>query len=384
MSQNQNSQEEEEQITYNFNDENEEEEIGDQVKIQLSSNLITINYYQLLKWSTLVKEEYSKSDINSRISQDIQQYQQKYQIQEENTVLFFNSIRIEKVQIQKEKYFDLIKLSKIFKVTVILKLLRKFARQHLNEVDFSINILIDHLSLENTSKDSIQFSQEIENSLAEKINQCFQSQRFEHLPIQIVHRIIEKSQEQFSNDLLYDFIKKSFETRFVLFSFLKLRNLSNQNFNDLYENLINNQNLNKSIQFLPFDFPFLKSIKEENEQLKMNNLQLQEQNDQIRQENEELRRNIEEMQNNAESQIINSYKQLIEELINIVDVDSEHPPQIHKIILPISVKTNNPKIVKSISSFHRVDINSKYIQLFINLYDSNKIFFIIFLFLSFL
>lgn len=102
-------------------------------------------------------------------------------------------------------------------------------------------------------------------------------------------------------------------------------------------------------------------LKEENDQLKNNNLQLQHQNDQMREENDELRRTIEELQtqinnNNA----IDSYKILIEDLINEIDVDSENPPKIHNIILPLSVKTKNPQIVKSLYSIQRIDVNSKY------------------------
>lgn len=338
-----------EQVIYDFNDEIDDDIPVDVVKIQLSMNVIQIDYFKLWRWSKLIKKEYPIEDINSHLSQDIQQYQQKYNIKEENTILFFNSISNEKVQISKEKYFDFLKLATIFQVTTFLKILRKYAENHLIDVDD----LIDYLSFENNSEENpIRFSKEIEENLIININQCLQSRKFEQLPISVLYRIIEKSRQNISDDYLFEFIKKSINERCVLLSFINIRNLSNQKFNELYENLFTNQNNHKFVSYLPCDLHLLKTLKEENDQLKNNNLQLQHQNTQ-------MRRTIEELQSQLNN-LIDSYKILIEDLINEIDFDQENPPKIHNIILPLSVKTKNPQIVKSLCSIQNIDVNSHY------------------------
>ena len=86
MSHQQNQNNEGEQVIYDFNDEIDDDIPKDEVKIQLSMNVIKIDYFKLWRWSRLIKKEYPIENINLYLSQNIQQYQQKYKIKEENTI----------------------------------------------------------------------------------------------------------------------------------------------------------------------------------------------------------------------------------------------------------------------------------------------------------
>ena len=289
----------EEEITYNFNEEIIEEDLNDVVKVQLSSNTIVIDYYQLLKWSKLIKNYYQKDTINQYLSNDIQKHQQKFNIDEKNIVSFFNCIKNEKVQIKKSQYCDFLKLSKILIVPVFSKLLRKYSQSHINDIDFIINVLTDQLSSQNVDEFYIdEISPEMEECLSANINRCLMSSKFGQLPIQIVHRIIEKGCDQISPEKLFEFIKSSYDERFILLPFLNIRDLSKENFNELYDNLYNSQNSmsKKYFDYLTFDLPYLKEIKNENEHLK-NQLNMKEG------EIHELQKQILEQNNQNEARI---------------------------------------------------------------------------------
>ena len=291
--------EEEEEITYNFNEETIDEDLNDVVRIQLSLNTIIIDYYQLWKWSKLIKNNYPKDIINQYLSNDIQKYQQKYNINEKNIVSFFNCIKNEKVQIKKSQYCDFLKLSKILIVPIFSKLLRKYSQSHINDIDFIINLLNDQLSSQNVNDFYIdEISPEMEECLSANINRCIMSSKFGQLPIQIVYRIIEKGCNQISTEKLFEFIKSSYEQRFILLPFLNIRDLSNENFNELYDILYNSQNSmsKKYFGFLTFDLPYLKDVKNENEHLK-NQLNMKEG------EIHELQAQIFDLKNQNESNI---------------------------------------------------------------------------------
>lgn len=123
-----------EQTTFSFNEEINDS-ASDKVCIHLSSDVIYINYYQLFKWSKLVREEYPKNEIN-RLSSYICQIQQKYNINQENIKSFFNSISNEQIQITIDKSFDYLKLSKLLSVEMVSRILQKFAQNHCNDVIF--------------------------------------------------------------------------------------------------------------------------------------------------------------------------------------------------------------------------------------------------------
>ena len=75
---------------FNLNDESDDDDdMNDSINILLSSENVKINYYQLLKWSKLVRDQYPKDEIN-RLSKDIQIFSQKYDIKDKSIKSFFS------------------------------------------------------------------------------------------------------------------------------------------------------------------------------------------------------------------------------------------------------------------------------------------------------
>lgn len=105
---------------------------------------------------------------------------------------------------------------------------------------------------------------EITNLLKERVHDCLQNPEFGDLPMATIYKIISSSSEPVENDLLYDFIKKSLDTRYVLFTFLNIENLSAERFNDLVMLLSNcdDQSLRKYKLHIQYDLLYLKSKKD--------------------------------------------------------------------------------------------------------------------------
>lgn len=112
----------------------------------------------------------------------------------------------------------------------------------------------------------------MEELLVNNIDRCLQNQNFKKLPISVIHRIFQKSGGQnFSSDILYEFIAESIESRSVLFSFIKIRDLSENNFDDLYKKFLSANENGSSIYFryLSADIAFIKSLKEEKNKIQI-------------------------------------------------------------------------------------------------------------------
>ena len=79
-----------------------------------------------------------------------------------------------------------------------------------------------------TEESEIEISNDIEQLLVNKINECFSNDNFLELPISLLFRVVKKSvnEQCLSNDKLFDFIKKSINKFCVLFQFLDLQKLS--------------------------------------------------------------------------------------------------------------------------------------------------------------
>ena len=114
---------------------------------------------------------------------------------------------------------------------------------------------------------------------------------FEKLPISTIYRIIEKCDpHKISSDVLCEFIMKSIEKRHVLFSLLKLQNLSDNTFYKLFKCYLNNK---KYYDYIQSDLSYIKSLKDSKQKLEKdvtdlnsNKKNLEEQ--QIKMKNEKL------------------------------------------------------------------------------------------------
>ena len=93
-----------------------------------------------------------------------------------------------------------------------------------------IDLLIDQISNQETNfLITRKLSINLEDRLRDNIKECFLNEKFCKLPISTVYRIIEKCDKD-----SFTF----FENRFPLFSFIDAKNLSDEKFDDLYDNYI--------------------------------------------------------------------------------------------------------------------------------------------------
>ena len=161
----------EEQTIFDLNDESNGQDLDD-VVIQLSSEVIVINYYQLIKWSKLVREHYQKDQIDD-LSKVIQHYQQIYNIKTENIVSFFQYLSDEQVEITLDQYCDHQKLSTLFGVPQFQQALKKYSQKHRGDVDFIIKLFKENLSNQYMRDLMGEMSCDMESILINNIDQCF-------------------------------------------------------------------------------------------------------------------------------------------------------------------------------------------------------------------
>lgn len=174
--------------------------------------------------------------------------QNKYGVKEESIKNFLEILQDEKGNITFDQYADLVKLSNIFEVKSLQILLKNFAQENSHNIDFIISMILGQ------DIESHEIMIEMEEILTKNITECLKNEKFSQLKTPVLYRIIEKSDHsQLQNDLLYEFIKKSIDDRFPLFYFIDLKSLSDENFNDLCENVPN-----KYLGNLPINLNYLK------------------------------------------------------------------------------------------------------------------------------
>ncbi|KAK8880429.1 hypothetical protein M9Y10_003103 [Tritrichomonas musculus] len=254
----------EEQTIFDLNDESNGQDLDD-VVIQLSSEVIVINYYQLIKWSKLVREHYQKDQIDD-LSKVIQHYQQIYNIKTENIVSFFQYLSDEQVEITLDQYCDHQKLSTLFGVPQFQQALKKYSQKHRGDVDFIIKLFKENLSNQYMRDLMGEMSCDMESILINNIDQCFKNPEFGDLPITKIYRIIEQIPKNIPSELLCNFIKESLDDRYILLTFVKMHEISDENFFDLCDKLLNSENSKQKIyvQYLGIDIAYLSSLRAEN------------------------------------------------------------------------------------------------------------------------
>ena len=203
-----------------------------QIAFKLRSESINIDFHKFCKYSNLVQKEFLSQNMIMNIFQDCDKIQKEYNIKEENIKKFFELLQDEKGNISIDQYIDLVKLSDLFEVKSLQILLKKFARENFQNIDFIISMILDN------RVESDELMIEMEDILMNNITQCLKNEKFSQLEIPILYRIIEKSDHnQIPSDLLYRFIKRSIDNLHPLFYFVDIKYLSDENFNDLCENV---------------------------------------------------------------------------------------------------------------------------------------------------
>lgn len=256
-------------ISSEFHSNEEEEE---QVNFQFSSANITLSFFQLYKYSQLIRKELQKDEVINRFKEKLQKYQISKNTKEESIIAFIKILKEENVKITNDQYFDLFKLSEIFKVNSLLNFLKKYAQSHSENIDFIVNLILRQIE-SNDEKNDLSYDQispEMESCLSENINKCIQNDKFQKLPISIINRIFEKSSpEKIDHDMLYEFISNSIEQRHILYRFIDIQKLSDDKFDEMYNCYIsqNDTKSNVYFHFLPNNLRYIKLFKERQKSL---------------------------------------------------------------------------------------------------------------------
>lgn len=127
-------------------------------------------------------------------------------------------------------------------------IITRYINDHNIDVDFTIQTIQYNINLQKeTSNFKFEINSEMENLLSVKIDDCFSNKKFAELPISIIYRIIKQSPPQLvTSDKIFNFIKgKSISKFAVLFSLIELKDLSNENLDELCVMYSNSDESNK-------------------------------------------------------------------------------------------------------------------------------------------
>ena len=173
----------------------------------------------------------------------------------------------------------------------------------------------------------------MESDLYNKVNECLQNEKFKQLPVSLIFRIITKStEENISNDLLLDFISKSIEEYYCLFTFIDIQNLSTDNLNELIKlyNKRKDDSYQSYFQYFPPSFWYIKSINEENAKLDNKNKELNDLKAELNNQIIQLSNQNSEL-NSQTKHLNNQNKELKDQIKKLTDQNKESENQIKKL-----------------------------------------------------
>ena len=287
-------------------------------------------------------------------------------IKEENVVTFFYLLEEKKAHISIDNYWDLYKLSEIFEVCTLKNKLFKYAEKHSNDVSFIISLLIERQKSQKqeTKFDEIinnfidKYPSKIEEILENQINECLCNGQFGEIEISTIYRILSKSSDKkISSDLLFQFINQSIEERHILFSFIKLSELNETNFNILYQNITTKEQNSTQhyYNYLPQEIEYIKILKEkehkfqetikENKKMKEEKNQLEKQiNELLIQHNKlkEENNQIKEYMNNKIDELTKNNKTMNKNIENLKSKNksiTEENEKLNKQLISIQTET---------------------------------------------
>ena len=222
--------------------DNDNFEKDDLITFEHDSKEINLYYSQLTKYSKHIREKYLFSDVNNHFSQDIHQFQEKFQLLPENVDIFFQLLQ-QNYDINEDLFFtytqciDLLKISKFLEVRKLTFKILQYIKSHNIDVDFIIQMLEYDIKMRKGGGDQvIEISDDIEITLSSKINECLSNDKFKELPIQIIYRVVQKSSpDEINSNKLFDIVMKSLNKFCVLFPFIELSKLSDDRLEELCE-----------------------------------------------------------------------------------------------------------------------------------------------------
>ncbi|KAK8842165.1 hypothetical protein M9Y10_026394 [Tritrichomonas musculus] len=298
-------------------------EDDDLVPFQPNSTKINLYYSQLTKYSKLVRETYLFSDVVNRLPQEIQQFQEKFQLLPENVDYFFqlsqhNYDIKEDSKLTYIQCIDLLKICNFLEVRKLSSKIKQYIKVHNIDVDFIIQMLeYNNKTQKETDNIQIEISSEIEDILTTKINECLSNEKFDQLPIQIIYRVVKQSSPNVINsNKLFDVIMKSLNKFCVLFPFVDLSKLSDDRLENLCEMYSKtNENTQHYFDYLKCNLNLINEINARKKNL-------EEMNDEQRNKMKELEEKVTSLENqfNASEKVntqlqneLNDSKSLINE-----------------------------------------------------------------------
>lgn len=256
-------------FTHTNDDNNDNYENDDLITFQYELKTIQLFYSQLVKYSKHSREKILYTDCTKRIPTEIDNIQKKFQINTDSFILFFHLLE-QNFNLQTndkltyKECVDLLKISTEFEARKLTNNIKKYIETHNNEVSFILEMIQYEYD---TTKNSLEceeiISQEIEDILIEKIDECLTNDQFKEIPIFIIYRIVKKSSKTMTNfDKLYNFIKSSLDKFCVLFSFIELDKLSENRIDDICSIYLKSDDMTKSyFNYFPCNFKYINQIR---------------------------------------------------------------------------------------------------------------------------
>lgn len=287
-------------------DEDSDSYDDDNIQIELESNIIEISYSQLCKYSSFIREKYGINEAKGFLTENLIKYESEYGITEKIIIIFFKSIDKDKnITIDVDNFWSINILSTFLSIKKYQKQLKKFTEDHANDISF-ISMLFLKQSSPNFSFlfkefDDDTFEIGFEDLLKENVDECLQNKEFEKLPIPQIYKIVAESDENYTNDILYDFIRKDIEKRCCLFELIELRDLSDEKFDDLYNVYISDKKIpKKCFDHLKINLDYLNEIRKcDIDQLKNENKQLFIRNNELKIQKKQLKEQLENLKDSA-------------------------------------------------------------------------------------
>ena len=347
--------------------------------IKVGSEFVKYSKWSLFKYSTKIREEYDRINIDKYLEDMISNIQKYKNINPAHIKIFFKLLNEENQIITNDEYFDLIKLAKYFQVNPLYKALNKYAITHKNDIDFIISIIINeeeertneskeyskttifNENIEEENENENENRKELESILINNINEFMKNCNIEKVSFSTIYRIIEGSSKKYidSNEL-FEFIKKKENERYILYSFLKIKELNDNNYSKLYKDYERTRGTSKSIyyDYLKQELTYINELRKHQEELLTRISTLEKQVQATHLENEEISHKYSELETKMKrittrkeelekenTEIYNKNKQL-EERIENINRENERLKKDNTII-----KKNNSELQNKIQEY---------------------------------
>ena len=347
--------------------------------IKVGSEFVKYSKWSLFKYSTKIREEYERINIDKYLEDMISNIQKYKNINPAHIKIFFKLLNEENQIITNDEYFDLIKLAKYFQVNPLYKALNKYAITHKNDIDFIISIIINeeeertneskeyskttifNENIEEENENENENRKELESILINNINEFMKNCNIEKVSFSTIYRIIEGSSKKYidSNEL-FEFIKKKENERYILYSFLKIKELNDNNYSKLYKDYERTRGTSKSIyyDYLKQELTYINELRKHQEELLTRISTLEKQVQATHLENEEISHKYSELETKMKrittrkeelekenTEIYNKNKQL-EERIENINRENERLKKDNTII-----KKNNSELQNKIQEY---------------------------------